>query len=88
LQRKQRQQQDYKHLLVDKLQQKETRVNALVQRKTQLIDYSQRVNHSLQENFIRTTATTQSALLAQPFEQHKKEFDSMKVVKVEAKPED
>ena len=87
-QRKQRQQQDYKVLLVDKMQQKEGRVEQLKERQNQLIDYGQRLNHVMQENFYRTQNVTSTAALPQPFENHKKEFDNTKEVKPVEKVED
>jgi len=88
LQRKVRQQQEYKALLADKIQQKEARSNMLSQRKLHMIEHNQRMNQTLQESFLRTTHATAHAILPQPFETHKKEFNSIKEVKPEVKPED
>lgn len=88
LMRNQRKHQDYKMLLVDKLQTKESRASELNQRKHQLIDHGQRMNQTMQDKFYHTTATTKNAILPQPFENHKKEFDNMKEVKTVEKVED
>ena len=42
----------------------------------------------MQDNFYKTNTVTKAAYLAQPFENHKKEFESMKEVKPEVKVED
>jgi len=70
------------------MQCKDSRVNVLHARKNQLIDHSQRLAQTMQDNFFRTAKTTQNAILPQPFEKHKKEFDSMKEAKPEIKPDD
>ena len=88
LERNKRKHQDYKMLLVDKLQTKEGRACALKDRQNHLIDHGQRMNQTMQEQFYRTTATTKNAILPQPFENHKKEFDNMKEVKLVEKTED
>lgn len=67
---------------------RDSRVTTLHQRKNQLVEHSQRMAQTLQENFFRTAKSTQNAILPQPFEKHKKEFDSMKEVKPEVKPDD
>ena len=47
LQRKVRQQQEYKALVIDKMQQKEDHVAVMAQRRNQLIEHSQRMAHTL-----------------------------------------
>ena len=42
----------------------------------------------MQENFYRTTAATCNAILPQPFEKHKIEFDNTKEVKPKVNVED
>ena len=88
LSRKTRQQQEYKALLIDKMHQKDSHVAALAQRKNQMVEYGRREAYTLQDNFFRTTRINQNGLLPQPFEKHKKEFDSMKEVKPEIKLDD
>ena len=88
LMRNQRKQQEYKALLVDKLETKKTRVGLLQERKEQLIDHGMRMNQTMQESFYKANASTKNAMLPQPFENHKKEFDNMKEVKQVEKVED
>lgn len=47
LERKQRQQQDYKMLLAEKLQTKEQRASMMQNRRNQLVEYGQRANQAL-----------------------------------------
>ena len=88
LMRNQRKHQEYKMLLVDKLGQKESRVGQLKKDKNQLIEHGVRMNQTMQENFYKANASTKNAMLPQPFENHKKEFDNMKEVKQVEKVED
>lgn len=53
-----------------------------------MIDHGMRMNQTLQENFYKANASTKNAMLPQPFENHKKEFDNMKEVKQVEKVED
>ena len=88
LMRNQRKHQEYKMLLVDKLDSKDSRADQLKERKHQLIDHATRMNQTMQENFYKANASTKNAMLPQPFENHKKEFDNMKEVKQVEKVED
>mgnify|MGYP006889511435 CR=1 FL=1 len=88
LQRRKRINQEYKQLLVDKMQVKETRVDMLNARKAQAISHSQRLNSTLQEQFFRTAHSTAQAIQPQPFENHKKEFDASKEAKPVVKEDD
>ena len=88
MKRKQRQMQDYKVLLADKLQQKEARAAAMSHRKNQMIEHGTRLNQTMQQNFYRTSAATGNAILPVPFEAHKKEFDNTKEVKPKVNVED
>ena len=88
LMRNQRKHQEYKQLLVDKLKTKVSRVDELYERKHHLIDHGMRMNQTMQENFYKANASTKNAMLPQPFENHKKEFDNMKEVKQVEKVED
>ena len=51
LQRNQRKLYDYKVLLVDKMQHRTSKVNAMNERKNQLIDTGLRMNQTMQEKF-------------------------------------
>ena len=62
LQRRKRINQEYKQLLVDKMQMKDTRVEMLNSRKAQAISHSQRLNSTLQEQFFRTAHSTAQAI--------------------------
>ncbi len=73
---------------MDKIQQKEQRVDMLHYKKSHLIEHGLRMNQTMQDNFYKTNAVTKQASLAQPFENHKKEFDNTKEVKPEVKVED
>ena len=58
-----RQNQEYKALLIDNIKVKESRVSVLNARKNQLIDHSQRMAQTLQDNFFKTAKTTNNAIL-------------------------
>ena len=72
------QQKEYKALLVDKIQMKDMRGNAVAQRKASAIEFGARMHQALQNQFFETNKQTKNMVLPVPFEKYKKDFDAIK----------